>query len=110
MSKVFIVQEPQTFDRASGRTTSKFDMSSAAEYGDVEVLLGWQAKPWDANVIAELKHKLSDFGPGDWLILAGNPCLMGAAAAIAADVTGGSLRLLQYNGREGRYLPVVLEV
>ena len=106
---VYVVQEPQNFDRLTGKHTSKFDMSSASEFGPVEVLINWTAKPWDGTVVKELRHKLSRFGPGDWLILAGNPCLMGAAAAIVADYCDGQLRLLQYNGREGRYLPVVLE-
>jgi hypothetical protein len=107
---VFVVQEPQNYDKRTGQFTSKFDFSSASEFGDVVVLLDWQAKPWDATVIQEMKMKLSIFKEGDWLILAGNPCLMGAAAAIVADVTDGTLRLLQYDGKAGKYRPVVMEV
>lgn len=107
---VYIVQEPQTFSKETGLHTTKFDFSAAAEFGDIEVLLNFKAKPWDKSVLDELKHKLQDFGPGDWLILTGNPALMGAAAAIVADLTDGQLRLLQYNGKDRRYLPVVLDV
>lgn len=110
MSKVYVVQEPQSYDKVTGKRTLKFDMSSAEEFGQVEVLLEWTAKPWDKSVIEELKAKLDRFEDGDWLILTGNPSLMGAAAAIVADVTGGSLRLLQYHGKERRYIPVVIEV
>ncbi|MDB5177577.1 MAG: hypothetical protein JWN75_1245 [Candidatus Saccharibacteria bacterium] len=107
---VYIVQEPQNFNRATGESTSKFDFESAAEFGTPVTLLAFTCKPWDPGVIEELREKLSVFADGDWLILAGNPCLMGAAAAIAADVTGGTLRLLQYDGKAGRYKPVVMEV
>lgn len=105
---VYVVQTPMTRDRETGEVRSKFDYAAAEEFGRVEVLLSDHAKPWDRGVIRELERKLLKFSDGDWLILTGNPCLMGAAACFAADRTGGRLRLLQWGN--GRYQPVSIDL
>lgn len=107
---VYVVQEPMYMDRETNQLKSKFDISAAREYGEVVILLPHQAKPFDASVVRELRRKLEDYGDGDFLLLTGNPCLMGFAAAIAADVADGKLRLLQYSGRDRRYVPVSADV
>lgn len=107
---VYVVQEPMERDRATGELRSKFDLSAASEFGEVVVLLAHQAKPFDSSVVRELQEKLAEYGDGDFLLLTGNPCLMGFAAAIAADVADGKLRLLQYSGRDRRYIPVAADV
>lgn len=107
---VYIVQEPMERDRATGELRSKFDFSEARQFGDLVFLLSPGMKPGDPLAITQLWEKLRGYGPGDFLLLAGNPCLLGAATAVASHLTGGRVRCLQYNGRMRGYIPVALDL
>lgn len=107
MSKVFVVQSTHRWDDEAKMLVPKFDVGPAREYGHLVFLLGSNAAPFNsAPVIEELKHKLSEITEQDYLLLMGNPALIGFAATIAANTLGGKLRLLQWSGKERRYLVV----
>lgn len=106
---VYAVQEPMYRDER-GEIVSRFDHDAASEYGEVVFLTAHQAKPHDESAILEMREKLSGFREGDWLLLAGNPCLIAAAAAIVADLTDGRIPALQYHGKQRRFIPVTMYV
>lgn len=102
MSRVFIVQNQMRRSSDNSGMESRYNFNPAREYGTLKFLLGPSAGPFNPNsVITELREKLADFSDDDYLVLVGNPCLIGWAVAIAADANGGNLKLLQW-GR-GRY-------
>jgi len=104
---VYVVQNQHRYDREKGRLVEKFDLSPAEEYGDVRFLLGPGASPFNpAPVIEELRENLNGFNDDDHLLLIGNPCLIGFAVAIAADVNWGRVNLLQWSGKDQRYISV----
>lgn len=106
--RVFVVQNQHFFDRTKGQYVPKFDMTPAEEFGRLVYLLSPTASPFrPESIIEELRIKLHDFGPGDHLLLVGNPVLIGLATAIAASMNRGRVSLLQWSGKkEQRYIAV----
>lgn len=106
MAVVYIVQKPLTKDE-DGILVPRFDLSPAAEYGEREFLLGPNAKPFEPEAVArELHSRLRFYTADDYLLLIGNPILIGMASAIAAYYTDGKVNFLQWSGRHRKYLPV----
>ena len=101
--RVFVVQNSLWLDKRKNPPTlgPKYDLSKAEEFGDLVHLLKPEAKPGDPNVVEELKDKLKNIHEDDFLLLVGNPALIGYATAIAADYLGGLIQLLQWSN--GRY-------
>lgn len=107
MSRVYVVQDQHRWDEGTSRLVPKFDLSTAEEYGDLIFLLGANAAPFNSPpIIRELQQKLSDYQDDDYLLLIGNPCLIGWSVAIAADMNEGRVQLLQWSGKDRRYIPV----
>lgn len=109
MSRVFVVQQPTGRDKETGAIKPTMDLSPAAEYGPlIFVLREWENPFADfAATASEVRRVLEaeEMGPSDWLLLVGNPCLIGLVAAEAAFITGG-LRMLQWDRANDRYRPV----
>jgi len=104
VSRVFVVQDQRKRDKKSGELVSKFDLSSAEKYGEIIYCLTPTARPFASeHVIAGLTRVLRDFGDDDWLLLIGNPCLIGFAVSIASWANGGRVRLLQWDGMDYSY-------
>lgn len=106
MPKVYVVQVGmQRRDTMTGDKIP-FDLSPAEEFGQLVPILGPRATPYNAEaVIAEMKSQMRDFTENDYLLLVGNPCLIGWAVAIAASKSN-TVQLLQWSGRERRYLRI----
>lgn len=105
--RVFVVQNQHRWNRTAQCFEPKFDLSPAEEFGELSYLLSPTAAPFRPEpVIEELREKLSDFGPEDHLLLVGNPVLIGFAVAIAAHYSGGAVSLLQWSGKDQRYINV----
>lgn len=107
MSTVYVVQNQQHLNNRSGSLEPKFDMSSASKFGTMVDLLSPTARPFSpGHVIGVLKQKLCHFSDDDFLLLIGNPCLIGFAVAIAADYNDGRVKVLQWNGQKREYVAI----
>ena len=105
-SRVFVIQNQFTKTQ-SGNLVEKFDLSPARRYGELTFLLSPTAKPFRANsVLKDLQNGLKDYSDRDYLLLIGNPALIGFAAAIAANFNDGNLQLLQWSGDLNQYLVI----
>lgn len=106
--RVFIVQDQFKRHPENNSLVSKFDFTQAKPFGELVYLLSPNANPFSPNegVVAELTDKLHDFNSNDYLLLTGNPVLIGWVTAIAASMSKGKVRMLQWNGRRGVYLEV----
>lgn len=110
MSRVFVVQNQHRWDRDKAKFVPKFDLTPAQVFGDLVFLLSPTAAPFRPEpVVSELREKLRDFGPEDTLLLVGNPVLIGLAVAVAADYNDGSVSVLQWSGKDQRYLKVTID-
>ena len=107
--RVFVVQKTMRFDHKMGELVPKFDVGPAMEYGHLEYLLSPTASPFrPQTILGELHSKLRDFNSDDHLLLIGNPVIIGMSVAIAAEYNDGDVNVLQWNGREGKYLTIRL--
>lgn len=108
---VYVVQDHRRYNRDTGEYESVHDLSPAEEYGELRYLLTPTAAPWSPDtVLPDLWAGLAQFGDEDFLLLNGNPILIGWATAVAADVNDGHVSFLQWHGRERRYTPVKSQV
>lgn len=108
-SRVFAVHMPTGRDRDTGAIKPIMDLTPALEYGELRFILrDWQNPFKDTQSTADeiarvlLEERVTD---RDWLLLVGNPCLIGLVAAQTALITG-QLNLLQWDRNEKRYTPV----
>lgn len=111
MSRVFIPNQPTTYDREHATIVKKVDLSPAAEFGPLVFLLPdgeLQGAPED--IVARLKAGLADFGPDDYLLLTGDQRAVAWAAAIAADLVEGDLKMLHWVRRANRYQVVAVSL
>lgn len=103
---VFVIQNQHQMG-AAGALVPKFDLSPAEKYGELSFLLSPTARPFSSeHVIGQLRDKLHSFCNDDYLLLVGNPCLIGFAVAIAADYNDGMVKILQWSGVEQRYIAI----
>jgi hypothetical protein len=107
MSRVFVVCNNKRVADGGGLVATH-DIEPARTFGELVELLGPNTRPFPEtqNVVEELHQKLADFRQNDYLLLIGNPCLIGMATAIAANYSGGVVNMLQWNGRNRGYIPV----
>lgn len=111
MSTVYVVQDHRRYDKETGCFVPVHDLTPAQEYGELRYLLTPTAAPWHpTSVLPDLWAGLKDFSDEDFLLLTGNPILIGWATAVAADFNEGRVKLLQWHGREQRYIPVESQV
>lgn len=107
MSVVYVVQNQTRQNPKTGQLEPKFNLSSAEQFGRMEYLLSPTARPFSPeHAIGEMREKLRNYTSEDYLLLIGNPCLIGFAVAIAADFNDGFVKVLQWNGVERRYIPI----
>ncbi len=107
MSRVFVVQNTQRMNEKTGALEAKFDMTSAERFGTLTYLLSPTARPFTPGpIIKQLHEKLEDFTDDDFLLLIGNPCLIGFVVAIASSYNQGRVSVLQWDGRKREYVSV----
>lgn len=110
MSKVYVVQDQRIW---KGKDfVSKFDFSTAEDYGELVMLLESSDNQNDPQaVIDKLDHALALYTEEDHLLLVGNPCLIGWTVAVAAYYSPTKVvRMLQWSGRDRKYLPVISQL
>lgn len=101
MSKVYLIQE-----------TGKWNLSPARDFGEIEVLLppDFQLMFDAKNIVKHLQEKLEKITTKDYLLLAGDPALIGIASAIVADYLDGEMTLLKWDRQEKIYIPITLSL
>lgn len=107
MSKVYIVQD--ALKRVGDVLVPQFDLSPAAKYGELVVLLPFGPVSMAAvPMMHALRQKLINYTDDDWLLPVGDPVAIMAAAMIAASCNRGLVRVLKWDARERMYLGVEL--
>ena len=98
---VFIIQE------VPGR-----NILGARNYGDLRVLL-----PSNTNIvlspgptIRRLREGLKEFNDQDYLLLMGDPAVIGLACVIASDINVGLYKILKWDRIEKDYYPVSIDI
>ena len=90
----------------------KINIIGATQYGQLKVLLpeNSQIILSPAYVISTLKQKLKEYKSSDYLLLTGDPAIIGVACSIVSDITNGKYKLLKWDKQERRYYPVEIDL
>ena len=90
----------------------KINIIGATQYGQLKVLLpeNSQIILSPAYVISTLKTKLKDYKSNDYLLLTGDPAIIGVACSIVSDITNGKYNLLKWDRQEHTYYPIEINL
>ena len=61
-------------------------------------------------LIYKLRKGLKDFTKEDYLLLTGDPAIIGVACSIVSDITGGKFNLLKWDKQERKYYPIKINL
>ena len=101
---VYVIQEiPGT---ASGNP--KINIMGASEYGSLKFLLPELSQIIfsPGPLIFKLRKTLKNFTSEDYLLLTGDPAIIGVACSIVSDITNGKYKLLKWDKQERKYYPI----
>ncbi len=108
MSIVYVIQEiPGTKAGAP-----KINIMGAAEYGTFKFLLPEfsQIIFSPGPLVFKLRKGLKDFKEEDYLLLTGDPAIIGVACSLVSDTTGGKYKLLKWDKQEKKYYSIEINL
>tara|TARA_Y100000114_G_C11542192_1_gene223129 strand:+ start:170 stop:532 length:363 start_codon:yes stop_codon:yes gene_type:complete len=105
---VYVIQElPGT--RAGA---PKINIMSAREYGEFNFLLPEfsQIIFSPGPLVFKLRKLLKDYTPEDYLLLTGDPAIIGVACSIVSEMTNGKYNLLKWDKQDRVYYPIKINL
>ena len=105
---VYVIQEiPGTKE---GRP--KINIMGAAEYGVFNFLLPELSQIIfsPGPLIFKLKKELAKYRTRDYLLLTGDPAIIGVACSIVSDLTNGKYNLLKWDKQERKYYAITIDL
>ena len=105
---VYVIQE--VAGTQSG--APKINIMGAAKYGKFEFLLPEfsQIIFSPGPLIFKLRKALKNFTTEDYLLLTGDPAIIGVACSIVSDMTNGRYNLLKWDKQERQYYPIEINL
>ena len=90
----------------------KINIIGATQFGNLKVCLpeNSQIILSPTYVITTLRNKLKNYTKKDYLLLTGDPAIIGVACSIVSDITNGEFNLLKWVKQERRYYPVEINL
>ena len=61
-------------------------------------------------LVYKLRQGLKDFTKDDYLLLTGDPAIIGVACSIVSDITNGKYNLLKWDKQERKYYPIEINL
>ena len=105
---VYVIQEiPGTKD---GRP--KINIMGATEYGKFKFLLPELSQIIfsPGPLIFKLRKELVNYRTLDYLLLTGDPAIIGVACSIVSDITNGKYNLLKWDKQERKYYSIAIDL
>ena len=108
LSTVYVIQE--IAGTRDGKP--KINILGAAEYGSFKFLLPELSQIIfsPGPLIFKLRKGLKDFSEKDYLLLTGDPAIIGVACSIVSDITNGKFKLLKWDKQERKYYPIEINL
>ena len=106
--KVYVLQElPGT--RAG---SPKINIMSASKFGEFKFLLPefYHSFVSPGPLIFKLRNLLKNYTTKDYLLLTGDPAIIGVACSIVADITNGKFNLLKWDKQDRMYYPIAINL
>ena len=90
----------------------KINIMGAANYGDFKFLLPELSQIIfsPGPLIYKLRQGLKDYSSQDYLLLTGDPAIIGVACSIVSDITNGKYKLLKWDRQEKTYYPIEINI
>ena len=90
----------------------KINIMGASKYGEFKFLLPEfsQIIFSPGPLIFKLRQSLKDYKPEDYLLLTGDPAIIGVACSIVSDMTNGKYNLLKWDKQEKKYYPIEINL
>ena len=106
--KVYVIQEIP----GSQAGSPKINIMGAREYGNFEFLLPELSQIIfsPGPLIFKLRKALKNFTTEDYLLLTGDPAIIGVACSIVSDMTNGKYNLLKWDKQERKYYPIEINL
>ena len=109
--KVYVVQEIP----GSQAGTPKINIMGAAAYstsGKFNFLLPEFSQMIfsPGPLIFKLRKGLRNYTPEDYLLLTGDPAIIGVACSIVSDITNGKYKVLKWDKQERKYYPIEINL
>ena len=90
----------------------KYNIIGAQKYGKLKVLLreDTQIIMSPGPIIFELRRLLKNYTSRDYLLLSGDPSVIGIACSIVSDINSGKFNLLKWDRQEQMYYPLEINL
>tara|TARA_R100001594_G_scaffold127057_1_gene164591 strand:- start:181 stop:582 length:402 start_codon:yes stop_codon:yes gene_type:complete len=90
----------------------KINIIGASQYGKLNFLLPELSQIIfsPGPLIFKLREKLKKFTQKDYLLLTGDPAIIGVACSIVSDMTNGKFNLLKWDKQERKYYPIEINL
>ena len=92
--------------------TPKINIMSASKYGRFKFLLPEfsQIIFSPGPLIFKLRAALKNYTGEDYLLLTGDPAIIGVACSIVSQLTNGKYNLLKWDKQERQYYPITINL
>ena len=90
----------------------KINVMGASKYGRFKFLLPEMSQIIfsPGPLVFKLRKGLTNFNKKDYLLLTGDPAIIGVACSIVSDITNGKYNLLKWDKQERRYYPIEINL
>ena len=92
--------------------TPRINIMSASKYGKFKFLLPEfsQIIFSPGPLIFKLRNLLKNYTIKDYLLLTGDPAIIGVACSIVSDITNGKYQLLKWDKQDKVYYPITINL
>ena len=106
--KVYVIQHIA----GSQAGNPKINIIGAQKYGEFKFLLPEfsQIIFSPGPLIYKLRQGLKEYKSKDYLLLTGDPAIIGVACSIVSDITNGKYNLLKWDKQERKYYPIEINL
>jgi hypothetical protein len=90
----------------------KINIMGASQYGRIKFLLPELSQIIfsPGPLVFKLRQLLKDYKPTDYLLLTGDPAIIGVACSIVSDLTNGKYNLLKWDKQERKYYAIEINL
>jgi hypothetical protein len=90
----------------------KINIMGATEFGSFKFLLPELSQIIfsPGPLIFKLRKALKNFKSEDYLLLTGDPAIIGVTCSIVSDMTNGKYKLLKWDRQERKYYPIEINL
>jgi|TARA_R100000479_G_C6305422_1_gene171919 hypothetical protein len=103
-TKVYVIQEIS----GTKEGKPKINILGAAHFGEFKFLLPEMSQIIfsPGPLIMKLRQGLRNCTADDYLLLTGDPAIIGVACSIVSDITNGKYNVLKWDKQERKYYPI----